>query len=117
MIFNILTASFLNIVLVQKNISELALKFERLSVNIQIEIASLSYLSKPSMKGKAIAPGNKQRTKKQMTTIKQDFACLISRRDNFILVKFSSAATPQCWFGERANFRTIPSLFWCKQTQ
>jgi hypothetical protein len=87
MIFNILTASFLNIVLVQKNISELALEFDRLSVNIQIEIASLSYLSKPSMKGKAIAPGNKQRTKKQMTTIKQDFACFISRRNSFILVK------------------------------
>ena len=77
-VFLNLAASFRNIVFVQKNINELTLEFNKKSVRVQIDIASLLYLSKLWKKGNAITTGRRQRRPKQMTTIKQDFAWFIS---------------------------------------
>ena len=76
MVFNVLTASFLNIVFVQKNITELTLEFNIPSVKTQTKTACLSDCLSFGKKDSVITPGRKQRTPKQMTTIKQDFACL-----------------------------------------
>ena len=106
MAFNILIASFFNIVLAQKNITELALELNKPSVTIQADNANSSNLSSTGKKGIALVAGKKLRTKKQMTTIKQALACLISRRNNFILVKFSSEEGSCGLHCDRASFLT-----------
>ncbi len=102
--FNILPASFLNIVFVQKSITELTLEFKRAKVMIHSTIARCTSIGKLARKAITLAVGRKLRIQKQMTTTKQDFACLISPRTNFILVKFFSEKASCVLFLERANF-------------
>ena len=76
--FNTLSASCPNIVLVQKNITELAVEFKRFNEKIQTTIPNALNSLLLATNGAAIAGGKKLSRKKQTTTIKQDLALLIS---------------------------------------
>ena len=86
-LFSPLRASFLNIFLVQKNITELAVELKRLIEKTQIKIPNSSNSFALAANGVAITGGKKQSVKKQTTTIKEDLACLICWRNNFIFPK------------------------------
>ena len=104
MVFNIVT--FLNIVLVQKNMNDgLILELRKPSVNPGHDYLSLR------KNGIVIDRRRKQKTAKQTTTMKQDFACLISRRNTLSFVVFSTATGSCGLFGEPDNFLTTRYIF------
>ena len=83
-------ASFLNIVFDQKNITELTQGYKLVIINIQ-EKYTLKFWPGPNnfKNTEYIIDGINERIK-QTITWKQDLAYLISRRNSFFLVRFSS---------------------------
>ena len=85
---------------------ELTLEFKRPSVIIQTSIACFSNRLSVGKKAIVIAPGRKQKTPKQMTTMKQDFARPTFCQNTFIFVVLSTAAGSCGRLGVRDNFLT-----------
>ncbi len=54
---------------------------------------------------------------KQMTTTKQDFACFSSRRNNFILVKFSTYTVASCGLRQLFNDKVYSCVSECNKDE